>query len=139
MDQNMKKKMTSLAALLLALLMSLSLLSACGGNDSKQGTDGPAPAGDTNKTDEPAPAPAESSTAVSDDDVDGELIVDHEEELQYAQEFSMTHYKGGYISFRILGGEHEEKVYLVVPEGKTVPAGLGEEHVVLQQPVTNLR
>lgn len=135
----MKKKMTSLAALLLALLMSLSLLSACGGNDSKQGTDGPAPAGDTNKTDEPAPAPAESSTAVSDDDVDGELIVDHEEELQYAQEFSMTHYKGGYISFRILGGEHEEKVYLVVPEGKTVPAGLGEEYVVLQQPVTNLR
>ncbi len=110
----MSLKKTRLAVLLMTLLVGLSLLVACGA-----GT-------------------AEAEAAAS-GDVDGELIVDHEEQLQYAQQFTMTHYKGGYISFRILGGEHEDRVYLVVPEGKTVPAGLGEEYVVLQQPVTNLR
>ncbi len=127
-----------LAALLMALLMSISLLSACGGNDSKQGTDEPAPAGDTGKTDEPAPAPAEPATAVSDDDVDGELIVDHEEELQYAQFFTMTHYKGGYISFTIIGGQ-EDYEWLIVPEGKSVPSDLADNMVVLQQPLDHIR
>lgn len=56
---------------------------------------------------------------VSDDDVDGKLIVDHEEELQYAQFFMLTHYKGGYKSFTIIGGQ-EDYEWLVVPEGEKI-------------------
>lgn len=78
-----------------------------------------------------------AAAAAPDDDVDGELIVDHEEQLQYAQFFTMTHYKGGYISFTIDGEEDYE--WLVVPEGKSVPANLADNVVVLQQPLDRLR
>lgn len=127
----MKTKNQKLAALLLALLMTL--LTACGGQKTPPADEPPAPASD-GQSSAAGPEPA-----VSDDDVDGELIVDHEEELQYAQFFSMTHYKGGYISFKILGGDEEDWTYLIVPEGKSVPAGLGEAYVVLQQPVDKVR
>lgn len=74
----------------------------------------------------------------AEDDVDGELIVDHEEELQYAQFFTLTHYKGGYKSFTIIGGQ-EDYEWLIVPEGKSVPEGLADNVVVLQQPIDRIR
>lgn len=70
---------------------------------------------------------------------DGVLVVDHEEELLYAVNFSMTHYKGGYISFQILNGMESDLIYLVVPEDMSVPEGLGDEYVILQQPITSIR
>lgn len=73
------------------------------------------------------------------DDVDGELIVDHEEELKYAINFSMTHYKGGYISFKVLNGTEADLTYLIVPENKSVPEGLGDDYVIILQPVTSVR
>lgn len=73
------------------------------------------------------------------DDVDGELIVDHEEELKYAINFSMTHYKGGYISFKVLNGTEADLTYLIVPENKSVPEDLGDDYVIIQQPVTSVR
>ena len=74
----------------------------------------------------------------SEEAVDGVLIKDHEEALQYAQLFSMTHYKGGYISFTIKGGE-EAGTWLIVPEGKSVPEDLEENTIVIQQPVEHIR
>lgn len=113
-------------ALLLAVLMALSLLSACGSNkDNTNNVDT-----DTTQTETTKPA---------EDDVDGELIVDHDEDLQYAKFFTMTHYKGGYISFQIIGGQEDDWIYLIVPEGKSVPADLGDEYVVLQQPMDKIR
>lgn len=111
----MKKGNTKLAALILAPLVALSFLTAYGGIGIAAAADSPEPS------------------------VDGELIVDHEEELKYAQFFTMTHYKGGYISFQIIGGQEESLIYLVVPENKSVPANLGEEYVVLQQPIDAVR
>lgn len=111
----MNKGTTRLAALMLALLMTLSLLTPCN-----------------------VKAAALTAPSAS-DDVDGELIVDHEEQLQYAQFFTMTHYKGGYISFQIIGGQEEALTYLIVPENKSVPANLGEEYVILQQPIDAVR
>ena len=134
----MKTRSTKLAALLMALLLTLSLLTACGRNEQTPPSEPPA----ADNSEEQTPAEPDSSAEpapMSDDDVDGELIVDHKEELQYAQCFTMTHYKGGYISFKVLGGDEENWTYLVVPEGKSVPAGLGEEYVILQQPVENIR
>lgn len=134
----MKTRSQKLAALLLALLMVL--LTACGGQGNQPAGEPSGPAADEPAANEPkTDEPAANEPAASDDDVDGELIVDHEEELQYAQFFTMTHYKGGYISFRILGGEEESLTYLVVPENKSVPAGLGGEYVVLQQPMDRVR
>lgn len=67
------------------------------------------------------------------DDVDGELILDYEEEFEYAEMLTMTHYKGGYTGFTIYGMSNQ---FLIVPEGKSVPADLGENVTVLQQPIT---
>lgn len=132
----MKARSRKAPALLLALALALSLLSACGGDSGTQPPPASPPAADGSaepSTAEPAPA-----APVSDDDVDGELIVDHEEELQYAQFFTLTHYKGGYKSFTVVGGQ-EDYEWLIVPEGKSVPEDLADNMVVLQQPIDRLR
>lgn len=131
----MKTMTRRFAAFLLAMLMVLSLLTACGGKENPPEADPASPAVGGDKE----PAPAEPAAPASDDDADGELIVDHEEDLQYAKFFTMTHYKGGYVSFKILGGDEEDRIYLIVPEGKSIPAGLGAEYVILQQPVDKVR
>ena len=77
----MKTKWNKLAALLMALLMTLSLFTACGRNEQTPPSEPPA----ADNSEEQTPAEPDSSAEpapVSDDDVDGELIVDHKEELQ---------------------------------------------------------
>lgn len=74
-----------------------------------------------------------TDTAALADDVNGELIFDYEEEFEYAEMLTMTHYKGGYTGFTVHGMNNE---FLIVPEGKSVPAELGENVTVLQQPIT---
>lgn len=81
---------------------------------------------------------AESGEMAGEEDVDGVLIVDYEEELKYAQFFTLTHYKGGYKSFTIPEGQ-EDYTWLIVPEGKSVPEDLAENTVVIQQPVERVR
>jgi len=131
-------KIKNLAALLLALLLSISVLTACGGNGESKETTAPAPTEAVSNPEQTTAATVATEATVADEDVDGELIVDHEEQLQYAQFFTMTHYKGGYISFTVLGGE-EDYEWLIVPEGKSVPKDLADNVVVLQQPINNIR
>lgn len=107
------------------------------GDASEASSDVPEASGDASD----ASAETEGETVeaeVSDEDVDGELIVDHEEELQYAQFFTLTHYKGGYKSFTIPDGQ-ENYEWLIVPEGKSVPENLDDNVVVLQQPIDRIR
>lgn len=66
-----------------------------------------------------------------------ELIFDHEEILQYAEGFTLCHYKEGYTVFTI-PGTCAKREYLIVPEGKEIPFGLKEDTVILQQPITKL-
>lgn len=55
-------------------------------------------------------------------------------ELQYAEEFSVDYYEGGYARIMILDGQ----TFLVVPEGGDVPDGLDDDVAVLQKPLQNI-
>lgn len=62
------------------------------------------------------------------------LSVESSLELQYADQFAVDYYTGGYALIHIVDGSE----YLVVPEDAPVPAGLSEDTVVLQQPLDRL-
>ena len=62
------------------------------------------------------------------------LAYDHSMELQYATQFSVDYYQGGYALISIIDGDQ----FLVVPEGMGTPDGLDEDITVLQQPVSNI-
>ena len=64
----------------------------------------------------------------------GELIYESSMELQYAQNFSVDYYEGGYRMLKTMDGTQ----ILIVPEGKEIPENLQEEVIVLQQPIRNL-
>ncbi len=70
-------------------------------------------------------------------DINGELLLDYEEELKYAGEFTLTRYKGGYSVFTI-PNTMGDRQYLIVPEDKKVPEKLPENTVVLQQPIDKI-
>ena len=55
--------------------------------------------------------------------------------LQYARNFAVDYYEGGY---RMLTTKADEAHFLVVPEGKKVPEDLDEKIVVIRQPVQNM-
>ena len=63
-----------------------------------------------------------------------ELVYQDSENLQYAENFSIDYYEGGYTILSIKDGGR----WLIVPEGKEIPADLEEDMVVLQRPVQNL-
>ena len=141
----MKITLRRITALLLTIFV-LTAFTACGQDGSAQGS-GSGNAGISSNAPDISSGASDGSTEaadgtveteVSDDDVDGELIVDHEEELQYAQFITLTHYKVGYKSFTIVGGQDNYE-WLIVPEGKSVPEGLGDNVVVLQQPINRIR
>lgn len=55
-------------------------------------------------------------------------------ELQYAQNFSVDYYNGGYALITISDGSQ----YLVVPEAGDIPTGIDADITVLRQPITNI-
>lgn len=55
-------------------------------------------------------------------------------ELQYANQFSVDYYDGGYSLITI--GDTDQ--FLLVPEGKDTPEGLDSDITVLQQPIANI-
>ena len=63
-----------------------------------------------------------------------EMTVDHSLALEYADQFSVDYYEGGYALLTI----GEEQRFLVVPEGAEVPAGLEADVRVLQQPLDQI-
>lgn len=119
----------------LALLLALAMVCALAACAVPSNTDEPAPTDKPAETESPAQteAPAETPDPA---DVDGELILDHEEELLYAEQFTMTRYQGGYTMFT--AACHPDKEFLIVPEGKSVPADLADNVVVLQQPLNKI-
>ena len=62
------------------------------------------------------------------------LSVESSLELQYADQFAVDYYTGGYALIHIADGSE----YLVVPEDAPVPAGLSGDTVVLQQPLDRI-
>ena len=56
-------------------------------------------------------------------------------ELQYAENFSVDYYKGGYT---MLTTTMDGQRFLVIPEGKEIPENMEEDIVVLQRPMKDL-
>lgn len=83
----------------------------------------------------PTPAPS-AEPPKTEGEVDGKLIFTREEELQYATEFTLTHYEGGYKEFTV--NTLADKKFLIVPEGRSAPEGLDEGSVVLKQPINKM-
>ncbi|MDO5325937.1 MAG: ABC transporter substrate-binding protein, partial [Clostridia bacterium] len=55
-------------------------------------------------------------------------------ELEYATEFTVDYYAGGYALIEVIG----DCRYLVVPEGMPVPEGLDESIKILRQPLDTI-
>lgn len=62
------------------------------------------------------------------------LTVESGLDLQYADQFTVDYYTGGYALIHIVDGND----YLVVPENKPVPDGLADTTVVLTQPLDHI-
>lgn len=98
-----------IAAFMLAAIIALSL-AACGGSQ---------------------PAAPETSEGV----LPGtNLKLENTMELEYASQFAVEYYEGGYKLVKTEGGRD----YLVVPEGAEVPSGISKSLTVLQQPLDNI-
>ena len=65
----------------------------------------------------------------------GALVYESSMELQYAKNFSVDYYEGGYT---MLTTTMDGQRFLVIPEGKEMPEDLEEDIVVLQRPVQDL-
>lgn len=64
----------------------------------------------------------------------GSLVYTGSMELEYASQFSVDYYEGGYQLITVSDGAR----VLTVPEGAAVPEGLPEDVMVLAQPVSDL-
>ncbi len=78
-----------------------------------------------------------SSASVEDAITESEakLIYEGSMELQYAENFLVDYYEGGYT---MLTTTIDGARFLVIPEGKEVPEGLDEDIQVLHRPINNL-
>lgn len=68
------------------------------------------------------------------EDATKELVYVSSMELQYAENFFVDYYEGGYTMLTIKDGTK----LLVVPEGKNIPKDLDEDVQIMQQPIENL-
>lgn len=64
-----------------------------------------------------------------------ELVKTGSMELQYAENFTVDYYEGGY---KMLTTLPDEKKYLLVPEGQSVPEAPDEDICILQEPFQNI-
>lgn len=75
-----------------------------------------------------------SSDNLQNKETEGSLVYESSMELQYAENFSVDYYKGGYTMLTTMDG----KRFLVVPEGKEIPENMKEDIIVLQRPMKDL-
>lgn len=64
-----------------------------------------------------------------------ELVKTGSMELQYAENFTVDYYEGGY---KMLTTLPDTKKYLLVPEGQSVPTDLEEDVCILQEPLNQI-
>jgi len=115
----MKRKLLP-AVCVLALLAAVGILLVFLHTRSEQTTEDP-------------PAATAGRTASAGPDWSG-MTAERDLPLQYATQFSVTEYEGGYSLINIADSGR----YLVVPEGKAAPVGLDDDIVVLYQPLDRI-
>lgn len=123
-----RKKMTNIGFLLLIGLLGLC---SCGSPSSN--------------SESVARIEGESNTAIETVEVEitkeasteetAEFLYESSMELQYAENFKVDYYTGDYT---LLTTTMDNRKFLIVPEGKSVPEDLEEEIVVLQRPIKDL-
>ncbi|MDE6319387.1 MAG: ABC transporter substrate-binding protein, partial [Lachnospiraceae bacterium] len=72
---------------------------------------------------------------ISDFDIGEELVYERSIELQYAENFKIDHYEGGYTLLTIT---MDGTQFLIVPENREVPQALDKEIAVLRQPIKDI-
>ena len=72
---------------------------------------------------------------LQDKETEGTLVYETSMELQYAENFSVDYYQGGYT---MLTTTIDGQRFLIVPEGKETPEGVEEDIIVLQRPMKDL-
>ena len=79
-------------------------------------------------------AATEAACETDKEDVsDGELTYIRSLNTEYAKNFSVDYYEGGYeLLFTV------DAKYLIVPEDKDVPAGVSEDWIIIKRPVKNV-
>ncbi len=65
----------------------------------------------------------------------GSLVYKESMKTEYATQFSVDYYEGGYV---LLTTVYDGAKYLVVPEGASTPEGLDSDITVIKRPVKNL-
>ena len=112
----MSRTKKGIVLLLIFLMVTCFGLTSCGGTESNEtGTD------------------QQGGAVTSAPEIEG-LSFQSELERDYANQFNVYTYEGGYKYFHIVDGDD----FLLVPEGGTVPEGLDESVTVLQAPVENI-
>ncbi len=150
----MKKR---IAAIIFVMLLGISTLAGCGNDEGQtqgdvpvEGSEAADVTGNTpeaNDTETNTEINAETNTEANsetntetadpsseEENYDGKLVPDGVMELDYAKGFSIELFKGGY---RMLTIGDAAAMYLVVPEGMSVPEELDETVTVLQMPIDN--
>ncbi|MGN0336649.1 MAG: ABC transporter substrate-binding protein [Lachnospiraceae bacterium] len=123
---------------LIGCLFLMGLLGLCGcGSPSSESEmnmeqQGSAASGENAGADEMAEKDEQGAQA---DPSETELIYENSMELQYAKNFSVDYYKGGYT---MLTTTTDGAQYLVVPEDQPIPEHLDASVVVLKQPLNHL-
>lgn len=75
-----------------------------------------------------AEAPEKSETSID------EWVPSHSMELEYARQFSVDYYEGGYKLITVADSDR----FLLIPEGGLMPESLPEDVAILQQPIENI-
>lgn len=129
-------KKTILKKLLVLLCGVMIFTAGCTGKSSK---DSETLTGNVGTAGENA---SESTAAVSEtalENYDGKLELDHSLEVKYSNNFGIDYYKGGYKIINVDDGAGNKTRIVLIPEGMSVPKdGVGEDDIVLCQPVENI-
>lgn len=112
-----KGKAKQTAALVLSIIMVMALITGCGGPGSSSGSG----------------SRSARSSSGSHPDISG-LKYQSSLKLDYAKQFQVYRYQGGYKVISI----KQEGSFLVVPKGKSKPKGLSDDITVIRQPLKNV-
>ena len=80
-------------------------------------------------------SPSSNSTEKLQQDTETPFVVESSMDLQYAKNFAVDYYEGGYT---MLTTTMDGKRFLIVPQDKDIPKNLDEDIVVLQRPIKDI-
>ena len=134
----MRRRVRTSKAIILLLILCLVMcfsMTGCGSSEepADPGEDQTQEQGTDEQTEDSSEQETDTTEVTDAPEIAG-LTFESELERDYATEFSVYRYEGGYKYFHIAG----ESDFLLVPEGGTVPEGLDESVTVLQAPVENI-